>query len=194
MSTKSLPRNINISGNQSLMKRMQRGDLDAHDECFRKYNPYLSTQYLPRQFPTLSQEEINDIVSETTLRIFNKCKQCKNESDLSVHNWITKICTRFVYSYFRKKKRRKEYPLDKYYDDYLPGDGFDENNILDLLYIERIVPNAGLTRLEAFVLSRWLREIPGIETAKKLGVSPARVSQIKSKALDKLKVAAGESK
>ena len=106
-----------INMDTQLVRALKKGDLNAFDQLFVKYNKklyYFAKGYLG------SAEDAEGLVQEVFIKIWEKREDLKEY--LSFNSYIFTITYKAILKYFRSKSREK-----KYMDQFLSG-FIDENN------------------------------------------------------------------
>lgn len=124
----------NIHIDQPLVKALKKGDLNAFEELFFKYNKklyYFAKGYLG------SNEDAEGLVQEVFIKIWEKREDIKEY--LSFNSYIFTITYKAILKHFRTKSREKKY-LDQFLSDFRDESNetsirVEYNNLLELANI-----------------------------------------------------------
>ncbi len=161
---------VNID-NKELVKRLQKGDLHAFDDLYRKYSKkllFFTLGYIQ------SSEDAEDVIQEVFFNIWKNHKQLKET--LSFNSYIFTITYNTIKKYYRKKGIEK-----KHLELFLNENKVTNNNTLskveyqDLVnQVEKIVNTFPERRKEVFQLSRT-SHLSNQEIAEKLNITKKTV-------------------
>ncbi|MFQ5603194.1 MAG: RNA polymerase sigma factor [bacterium] len=128
----------NLPSDEELIERFQKGDLYAFDLIVKRYKDQL-LNFIYRFVG--SQEEAEDIVQETFLRVYRKRKAYKRIAKFST--WIYTIAGNLARTELRRRKRRKLFSVTEmgYEDrDYeISDEGFNPESHVDGVIQEEII-------------------------------------------------------
>ena len=131
-------RNPKSPSDEDLIERFQKGDFYAFDLIVQRYKNQL--QNFIYRFVG-SQEEAEDIVQETFLRVYRKRKAYKRIAKFST--WIYTIAGNLARTELRRRKRRKLFSVtDMGYEDRdyeISDEAYNPENHVDGLIQEEII-------------------------------------------------------
>ncbi len=137
---------------EDLIERFQKGDLYAFDLIVKRYKDQL-LNFIYRFVG--SQEEAEDIIQETFLRVYRKRKAYKRIAKFST--WIYTIAGNLARTELRRRKRRKLFSVtDMGYEDRdyeISDEDFNPENQVDGIIQEEIIQK------EIAMLSPKFREV-----------------------------------
>ncbi len=137
---------------EDLIERFQKGDLYAFDLIVKRYKDQL-LNFIYRFVG--SQEEAEDIIQETFLRVYRKRKAYKRIAKFST--WIYTIAGNLARTELRRRKRRKLFSVtDMGYEDRdyeISDEDFNPDNQVDGIIQEEIIQK------EIAMLSPKFREV-----------------------------------
>jgi RNA polymerase sigma factor (sigma-70 family) len=157
----------------------QNGDVSAWGELFKLEKDFLIC-YLFKQFDSINAKDAEDIVANTLLKVFEKAKTFRGSSDGEAKEWIRTILHNEAISSFRKFRQ-----------EFTPHseDGASSRDChRDVLIIKKFLKSLKERELE--ILKKSAAGFSSKEIASDLGLTPARVSEIKKEIRQKA-VAAG---
>lgn len=131
-------RNDNRPSDEELIERFQKGDVYAFDLIVKRYKEQL-LNFVYRFVG--NQEEAEDIVQETFLRVYRKRKAYKRIAKFST--WIYTIAGNLSRTELRRRKRRKLFSVtdmgfeDRDYE--ISDEGYNPENQVDGLIQEEII-------------------------------------------------------
>ncbi|WP_163323329.1 RNA polymerase sigma factor [Draconibacterium mangrovi] len=171
-----------------LVKKLQKGDVEAFDRLFSNYGKRLyhfAYGYLK------SKEDAEGVVQEVFLRVWRNRKQLK--SDLSFKAYLFKIAYHYILELFEQINRRKAYQHQIIDETVSFTDDTNERLNYQIL-LEKVETLIGkLPSQQRVVLIKRKKEgIPVKEIAKQLGVSPKTVENHLTEALKNIKKGLGE--
>ncbi len=154
-----------------LVDALKKGDIDAFDQLFTKYNKklyYFAQGYLD------SGEDAEELVQEVFIKIWEKRADLKEY--LSFNSFIFTITYNAILKYFRKKSREKKY-MEQYLADFSKKDHetiseIEYKNLLELTI--KAIDNMPEKRKQVFKLSRF-EGLSNKEIAKQLHISKRTV-------------------
>ncbi|MFQ5751906.1 MAG: RNA polymerase sigma factor [bacterium] len=130
--------NENLPSDEELIERFQRGDVYAFDLIVKRYKDQL-LNFIYRFVG--SQEEAEDIVQETFLRVYRKRKAYKRIAKFST--WIYTIAGNLARTELRRRKRRKLFSVtDMGYEDRdyeISDEGYNPESHVDGVIQEEII-------------------------------------------------------
>jgi RNA polymerase sigma-70 factor (ECF subfamily) len=139
--TTPIKSNENQPSDEDLIERFQRGDLYAFDLIVKRYKDQL-LNFIYRFVG--NQEEAEDIVQETFLRVYRKRKAYKRIAKFST--WIYTIAGNLARTELRRRKRRKLFSVTEmgYEDrDYeISDEGHSPEREVDGVMQEEIIQKA----------------------------------------------------
>lgn len=168
-----------ISDDTELVKRLQRGDLDAFDILFRKYSGKLYSfafRYLR------CREESSELVQSVFLKLWENHKKLKSGSSLK--SFLFTIAYNEICSLFRRRVCLQKYlehvRLNNSGVTSETEDNIDYNSLRERL--DKIIRTLPERERSVFVKSR-IEGKPSRVIANELGLSPGTVDNYISKAL-----------
>jgi RNA polymerase sigma-70 factor (ECF subfamily) len=162
------PANID---NKELVKRLQKGDLHAFDELYRKYSKkllFFTLGYIS------SNEDAEDIIQEVFLKVWKNHNQLKEH--LSFNSYVFTIAYNAIKKYYRKKGIEKKH-FELFLDNHklIDNDTISKVEYNDLTSrVEKIVNTFPDRRKEVFQLSRE-SHLSNQEIADKLSITKKTV-------------------
>lgn len=178
---------------EELIERFQRGDLYAFDLIVKRYKDQL-LNFVYRFVG--SQEEAEDIVQETFLRVYRKRKAYKRIAKFST--WIYTIAGNLARTELRRRKRRKLYSVtDMGYEnkDYeISDEGLSPESHVNEIIQEEIIQkeiNKLSPKFREVIVLRDVQELSYEEISKiikvPIGTVKSRVNRGRLKLQKKLK-------
>jgi len=154
-----------------LVDALKKGDIDAFDQLFTRYNKklyYFAKGYLD------SKEDAEGLVQEVFIKIWEK-REDINEY-LSFNSFIFTITYNAILKYFRKKSREKKY-MERYLAGFSEKDHktiseIEYNNLLELT--KKAIDKLPEKRKLVFELSRF-EGLSNKEISKRLHISKRTV-------------------
>jgi len=196
-SQKNVPDRVGRGGNlpsdEDLIERFQKGDLYAFDLIVKRYKD----QLLNFVFRFVgNQEEAEDIVQETFLRVYRKRKAYKRIAKFST--WIYTIAGNLSRTELRRRKRRKLFSIsdlgfeDKDYE--ISDEVYNPENQVDGLIQEEIIHreiNQLSPKFREVIVLRDIQELSYEEISKiikvPIGTVKSRVNRGRLKLQNQLK-------
>ncbi len=186
-------RSDSLPSDEDLIERFQRGDLYAFDLIVKRYKD----QLLNFVFRFVgNQEEAEDIVQETFLRVYRKRKAYKRIAKFST--WIYTIAGNLSRTELRRRKRRKLFSIsdlgfeDKDYE--ISDEVYNPENQVDGLIQEEIIHheiNQLSPKFREVIVLRDIQELSYEEISKiikvPIGTVKSRVNRGRLKLQNKLK-------
>ena len=162
-------KNINID--QKCVKALRKGDIDAFEELFFKYNKKL--YYFARGYLG-STEDAEGLVQEVFIKIWERRDDLKEH--LSFNSYIFTIAYKTILKHFRTKCREKKY-MDQFLSDFIDESNnttgeVEYNNLLELA--NKAIEKLPEKRKLVFKLSR-VEGLSNLEIAGKLNISKRTV-------------------
>ncbi len=175
------------------ISRAQGGDRKAFEELTRFYAPRLASHIRKRLGPGLgAAADVDDVLQETYLRGLRGIDRFRAEGDDSFLRWLKGIALNVV---LETASRARRDPLASPVDDapardLAPSRSLQRKERFDRLQdaLEVLSPE----HRRVIVLAR-LEKLPVKEIARRMDRSPAAVSMLLLRALEKLKAAFGET-
>ncbi len=161
-----------------LVEKLQKGDLDAFDQIFKKYGNRLfkfAISYLK------SKEETEGIVQEVFLKIWENRKNLKKESSLK--SYLFTIAYHNMCRHFRKKKIHEKYLEEKSFAKYPtvdPEEQLEYKTILE--QVDRLIDKLPEKQKIIFIKSRKEGKSTR-EIAEEMNLAPGTVDNNISAAL-----------
>lgn len=90
-----------------LVRRSQKGDLDAYDELVRRYQERI---YATLYHMTANHEDANDLVQETFIKAYRALHTFKGDS--SFYTWIYRIAVNRTINFLKQRRNRTHMSLD----------------------------------------------------------------------------------
>lgn len=163
----SLPEELPAAELHLLLSRMKIGDISAWDR-FVDVEQKALWKYLVSAFDCFSDDEIEDIMQEVFLKVYNKGIYYRGSSEGEAKAWLHRIARNVAIDLIRDRERRPAPLIED-----IPSD----ENIEDSIYeLDRFF--YGLTIREVEVLRLILDGYKEAEVAEKLGIARPRVSQL----------------
>lgn len=91
----------------ALVRRAQRGDLDAYDELVRRYQERI---YATLYHMTANHEDANDLAQETFIKAFQALPSFKGGS--SFYTWVYRIAVNKTINFLKQRKNRTHMSLN----------------------------------------------------------------------------------
>ncbi len=162
-------KNKNID--QQLVKALRKGNIDAFEELFFKYNKKL--YYFARGYLG-SNEDAEGLVQEVFIKIWERRDDLKEY--LSFNSYIFTIAYKTILKHFRKKCREKKY-MDQFLSDFIDESNntsveVEYNNLLELT--NKAIEKLPEKRKRVFKLSR-VEGLSNLEIAEELHISKRTV-------------------
>ena len=184
---------VNQPSDEDLIERFQRGDLYAFDLIVKRYKDQL-LNFIYRFVG--SQEEAEDIVQETFLRVYRKRKAYKRIAKFST--WIYTIAGNLARTELRRRKRRKLFSVtDMGYEDRdyeISDEVYNPESQVDGLIQEEIIQkeiNNLSPKFREVIVLRDVQELSYEEISKiinvPIGTVKSRVNRGRLKLQNKLK-------
>ncbi|MCG8603948.1 sigma-70 family RNA polymerase sigma factor [bacterium] len=178
---------------EDLIERFQKGDLYAFDLIVKRYKDQL-LNFIYRFVG--SQEEAEDIVQETFLRVYRKRKAYKRIAKFST--WIYTIAGNLARTELRRRKRRKLFSVtDMGYEDRdyeISDEVYNPENQVDGLIQEEIIQkeiNDLSPKFREVIILRDVQELSYEEISKiidvPIGTVKSRVNRGRLKLQSRLK-------
>lgn len=161
-----------------LVEKLQKGDLDAFDQIFKKYGNRLfkfAISYLK------SKEETEGIVQEVFLKIWENRKNLKKESSLK--SYLFTIAYHNMCRHFRKKQIHEKYLEEKSFAKYPtvdPEEQLEYKTILE--QVDRLIDKLPEKQKIIFIKSRKEGKSTR-EIAEEMNLAPGTVDNNISAAL-----------
>ena len=185
--------NPGLPSDEDLIERFQKGDLYAFDLIVKRYKDQL-LNFIYRFVG--SQEEAEDIVQETFLRVYRKRKAYKRIAKFST--WIYTIAGNLARTELRRRKRRKLFSVtDMGYEDRdyeISDEGYNPENQVDGLIQEEIIQkeiNDLSPKFREVIILRDVQELSYEEISKiidvPIGTVKSRVNRGRLKLQSRLK-------
>lgn len=178
---------------EDLIERFQKGDLYAFDLIVKRYKDQL-LNFVYRFVG--NQEEAEDIVQETFLRVYRKRKAYKRIAKFST--WIYTIAGNLSRTELRRRKRRKFFSItDMGYEDRdyeISDEGYNPENQVDGIIQEEIIQkeiNNLSPKFREVIILRDVQELSYEEISKiirvPIGTVKSRVNRGRLKLQSRLK-------
>jgi RNA polymerase sigma-70 factor (ECF subfamily) len=182
-----------LPSDEDLIERFQKGDLYAFDLIVKRYKDQL-LNFIYRFVG--SQEEAEDIVQETFLRVYRKRKAYKRIAKFST--WIYTIAGNLARTELRRRKRRKLFSVtDMGYEDRdyeISDEGYNPENQVDGIIQEEIIQkeiNDLSPKFREVIILRDVQELSYEEISKiidvPIGTVKSRVNRGRLKLQGRLK-------
>ncbi|MFQ5864903.1 MAG: RNA polymerase sigma factor [bacterium] len=184
---------VNQPSDEELIERFQRGDLYAFDLIVKRYKD----QLLNFVFRFVgNQEEAEDIVQDTFLRVYRKRKAYKRIAKFST--WIYTIAGNLARTELRRRKRRKLFSVtDMGYEDRdyeISDEGHTPESQVDGIIQEEIIQkeiNDLSPKFREVIILRDVQELSYEEISKiikvPIGTVKSRVNRGRLKLQNRLK-------
>jgi RNA polymerase sigma-70 factor (ECF subfamily) len=98
---------ISPTEESDLVKRAQRGDMDAYDELVRRYQERI---YATIYHMTSNHEDANDLAQETFIKAFQALKSFKGGS--SFYTWVYRIAVNKTINFLKQRKNKAHMSLN----------------------------------------------------------------------------------
>lgn len=168
-----------LPGDNELVERLQKGDVEAFDLIYAKYSGKLYAFGLKYRRSTAEAEEL---VQSVFLKLWENHKSLKTES--SFKSYLFTIAYNDMCKLFRKWNYQQKFISDTLYENSQPStdieDGIDYQSVLDR--VEKIIHKLPEKQRIIFVKSRQEGK-SSKEIAKEVGLSPGTVDNYISEAL-----------
>ena len=90
-----------------LVRRAQRGDMDAYDELVRRYQERI---YATIYHMTSNHEDANDLAQETFIKAYHALKSFKGGS--SFYTWVYRIAVNKTINFLKQRKNKTHMSLN----------------------------------------------------------------------------------
>ena len=176
-------------GLTELIDLVKMGDMDAYEEIFNRYFPYLKNKFLSHIFPSMDDQDREDIAIHVLLRVLYKIRKCENRSNLESHGWICKIAKRLGYDFYRNSGNKTNIKnIDDILEESLSSNKINTDLLLSKITFLQMLGKVDITEQEFIFLKLYLEGMKQKDMMPYLEVnSPERVSQIKKKLIEKIR-------
>ncbi len=166
---------------KTLIKRAQKGDLEAFGTIYKKYFQKL---YRYCKFNTKNDEHAKDICQETFVKALKKIKDFKTDGQWSIQAFLFTIARNLIIDATRKKK---EFALEEFENLPDQSDLYEEQDRKDDIKRVRTV----LSKLEEverqIILLRYFEEMSSQEVAHILGIKDGALRVRTFRVMQKMK-------
>src|SRR5712675_726305 len=95
------------TGEMELVRRAQKGDLEAYDDLVRRYQARI---YATVYHMTSNHEDANDLAQEAFIKAFQALKSFKGGS--SFYTWVYRIAVNKTINFLKQRKNKAQMSLD----------------------------------------------------------------------------------
>lgn len=169
-------------GLNRLVKETSEGKIESFERLFCICVPHISSFLSSRFFEELDPHEIDSLVMETMVRVWQKGASCTANTDKQARNWVLTIANNLALDLIRTKIRAREIEVELDYERLPEGEPEERNDHYgrDLIkFFER------LTSREMEVAKLLAEGYRDVDVAEELGISKTRVHQFKEQIKEK---------
>ena len=178
---------------QALIKKAQGGDRAAFEQLFSQHRGRLEGVVRYRLgVPLRRRVEVEDVVQETFVRALRSVHGFRWEKEDSFFLWLSGIAVNILREVAGEEKRKPTHPLDAEVEDDSISQSHAQRREERFDRLQQALNSLSPEHKKVILYAR-LEKLPIREIAKKMHRSPAAVSQLLMRALQKLRDSFGDT-